>query len=199
MRDDVRRYLEEVNRQRLILEYTCFQPGLFLDYFTYPMQSSKHLKVTQHYIDFDSRQAILIDGGDQPVTFTLVDDLAKVVALAVEYEGVWPADGGVAGWQTTSAELVRIGESLRGPFAIHNVRKIDLAADKLTSPWCPILEHPSIPKDELEGMSRKINLQALKGIAKGEWAVNGDWNRLLPGFRFTDPIQFLARWWEEKS
>ncbi|KAI0911430.1 hypothetical protein F4823DRAFT_560885 [Ustulina deusta] len=200
MRNEVRRYLELVNTPKLVLEYTCFQPGLFLDYFTYPMQSAKHLKITQHYIDFDSRQAILIGDGEQPVTFTLIDDLARVVAEAIDYEGVWPADGGVAGWQTTSAELVRLGERLRGGqcFTVYHVSKIDLDAGNLTSPWYPILEHPSLPKEKLDVMSREINVQALRGIAEGEWVVNDDWNRLLPDFQFTNPSQFLASWWVDK-
>ncbi|KAI3324030.1 NmrA-like family protein [Xylariaceae sp. AK1471] len=197
MRDDVRRYLDDVNRERLVLEYTCFQPGLFLDYFTYPMQSAKHLKITQHYIDVESRQAILVDGGEQPVTFTLIDDLARVVAEAVEYDGVWPSNGGVAGWQTTPAELVRLGERLRGGtnFTIHAVNQADLEAGILTSPWCPVLEHPSIAEKDLESMSRKINVEALRGIVDGEWAVQDQWNRLLPEFQFADPYKFLADWW----
>ncbi|KAI0450351.1 hypothetical protein F5B21DRAFT_491313 [Xylaria acuta] len=200
MRDEVRRYLEFINTPKLVLEYTCFQPGLFLNYFTYPMQSSKHLKITQHYIDFDSRQAILVGDGEQPVTFTLVDDLARVVAEAIDYEGVWPADGGVAGWQTTSAELVRLGERLRGGrcFKIHHVSTADLDAGNLTSPWCPVLEHPSIAKENLDMMSRKINVQALRGIANGEWVVSGEWNRLLPNFQFGNPTQFLASWWADR-
>jgi len=200
MRNQVREYLESVNRPEVRLEYTCFQPGLFLDYFTYPMQSAKHLKITQHYIDFATRQAILVDDGEQPVTFTLIDDLAEVVAEAVDYEGVWPADGGVAGWQTTSAELVRVGERLRGgeKFTIHRVSLADLEAGQFTSPWCPVLAHPSIPVEQLEPMSRKINLEAMKGIPKGEWVVGNDWNHLLPGFQFKDPIEFLTKWWADK-
>ncbi|KAM7199179.1 bifunctional pinoresinol-lariciresinol reductase 2 [Rhypophila sp. PSN 637] len=201
MRAQVRSYLEAVNKPTLKLEYTCFQPGLFLDYFTYPMQSAKHLKITQHYIDFESRQAILVGDGSQPVTFTLIDDLAMVVALAVEYEdGPWPANGGVAGWTTTSAELVRIGERIRGGqmFRIHRVDEEDLVTgDKLNTEWCPVMAHPSIPPDQLDSMTRAINFQAMKGIVAGEWVVDGYWNRLLEprGFRFQDPVEFLERWW----
>lgn len=199
-RTDIRKYLELVNSPNLRLEYTCFQPGLFLDYFTYPMQSAKHLKITQHYIDFETRQAILVDNGEQPVTFTLIDDLAQVVAAAIDYEGIWPADGGVSGWQTTSAELVRVGERLRGgkKFKIYHVSKADLDAGHLASPWCPILAHPAIAEEQLEPMSRKINLEALKGIIEGDWVMTEDWNRLLPAVHFTDPLQFLNKWWTSR-
>ncbi|KAL9616941.1 MAG: hypothetical protein Q9160_008211 [Pyrenula sp. 1 TL-2023] len=201
MRDDVRKYLEEVNSPTQRLEYTCFQPGLFLDYFTYPMQSAKHLKITQHYIDFYTRQAILVGNGDQPVTFTLIDDLAEVVAEAVDYQGTWPAAGGVAGWQTTSAELARLGAQLRGEekFTIHRVSKRDLDSGKFLSEWCPILAHPSIPEEQLEPMSRSINLEAMKGVANGEWVVGEEWNKLLPHYQFADPAQFLAKWWLDRE
>jgi hypothetical protein len=70
--------------------------------------------MSSHYIDFEIRQAILIGDGKQPVTFTLVQDLATIVAEALDFKGDWPVVGGVQGWATTSAELVQIGNKLRG-------------------------------------------------------------------------------------
>lgn len=70
--------------------------------------------MSAHYIDFESRQAIIVDAGRQPVTFTLVQDLAAVVAEALDHPQRWPTVGGVQGWQTTSADLVKLGEKLRG-------------------------------------------------------------------------------------
>ncbi|PYH98083.1 hypothetical protein BO71DRAFT_447454 [Aspergillus ellipticus CBS 707.79] len=199
-RSEVRKYLESVNSPNLQLEYTVFQPGLFLDYFTYSMQSTKHLKITQHYNDFDLRQAILVDDGEQPVTFTLIDDPAQVVAEAIDYEGVWPTGRGVAGWQTTSAEVVRIGERLRGgKFTVHRVHQVDLDAGNFTSPWCPHFAHPSNPEDQIPVLSRKINLEALKDLAGGEWVVTEEWNSLVLAFSCTDPVEFLAKWWEGRS
>ncbi|KAK4206962.1 bifunctional pinoresinol-lariciresinol reductase 2 [Rhypophila decipiens] len=135
---------------------------------------------------FYSMRAELRSNLEAPVIFTLIDDLATVVALAVEYEdGPWPAGGGVAGSTTTSAELVRVGERIRGGqrFKIHRVEEEDVdTGDKLHA-----------------DMTRAINFQAMKGIVAGEWewVVHGDWNRLLEpkGFRFQDPVQFLERWW----
>lgn len=99
-----------------VLKYTLFQPGLFLNYFTHPYPSAKHLVMSVHCIDFENRQAILIDDGNQPVTFTSVQDLAAVVAEALDYPHEWPTVGGVRGWRTTSADLVKLGETLRGVY-----------------------------------------------------------------------------------
>lgn len=73
-----------------------------------------------HYIDFENRQAIIVDEGSQPVTFTIAQDLASVVAEALDYEQRWPTVGGVQGWQTTSADLVKLGEKLRGVFLLNS-------------------------------------------------------------------------------
>lgn len=158
------------------------------------------MKITQHYIDFETRQAILVGDGEHPVTFTLIDDLALVVANAVDYNGIWPTIGGVAGWQTTSAELIRVGERVRGgrKFKIYRVEKADLDVGEFKSSWCPILEHPAITNEQLGTMSRQINLQAMKGIAEGAWTVSDEWNRRLPDFTFADPVKFLERWWAGK-
>ena len=54
-------------------------------------------------IDFESRRAITMEGGDNGVlTLTTVQDLAGVVARAVEYEGEWPEVGGIKGTDMAS-------------------------------------------------------------------------------------------------
>lgn len=52
--------------------------------------------------------------GNYPVCLTTVQDLGGVVAEALDYEGRWPVDGGFFGARTTVAELVRLGEKIRG-------------------------------------------------------------------------------------
>lgn len=194
-----------------------------MNYFTYPYPSGKHLVMSTHYIDFENRQAILVENGDQPVTFTLVQDLAAIVAEALDYPGEWPAVGGVEGWQTTSADLVKLGEKIRGPylslspfpglllvetteltgaggtFTIHSVSRAGLEAGGLQTSWVPLMEHPAIPKGREVEFSRMATGEAMKGIPRGAWAVSDEWNKLLPGFKFTDPERFLRESWEGKA
>lgn len=55
------------------------------------------------------------DGGDDDrITLTSAQDLAAVVARAVEYEAAWPVVGGIRGCEMTVAELLRLGEEIRG-------------------------------------------------------------------------------------
>jgi hypothetical protein len=68
-------------------------------------------------IDFNKRRALTLDGGDDDrITLTTVQDLANVVALAVEYEGEWPVVGGIKGTEISIGELLTLGEKVRGTF-----------------------------------------------------------------------------------
>lgn len=64
--------------------------------------------------DLQNRRAILPAGGDFPITWTTVQDLARVVVEAVDYKGTWPENGGITGTRITSSELLRLIESIRG-------------------------------------------------------------------------------------
>lgn len=65
-------------------------------------------------IDFENRRAWQIADGKYSVTLTTVEDLAEVVARALDFVGPWPEVGGVRGSQVTVASLLSLGEDLRG-------------------------------------------------------------------------------------
>lgn len=64
--------------------------------------------------DFENRRAIVVDGHDFVMTFTTVQDLAGVVAEAVDYDGEWPVIGGIRGNRVTVSQILKIGERVRG-------------------------------------------------------------------------------------
>jgi hypothetical protein len=58
---------------------------------------------------------LVVEGGDESIiTLTTVADFAQVVAKAVDYEGVWPVVGGMAGTRMMIGSLVALGEKVRG-------------------------------------------------------------------------------------
>ncbi|KAB8068361.1 hypothetical protein BDV29DRAFT_195724 [Aspergillus leporis] len=66
-----------------ILEYSLFQPGLFVNYLTYPYNPTKHITSIETPIDFKHRRLLTVDGGeDDRITLTT---------------GEWPIVGGVKG------------------------------------------------------------------------------------------------------
>jgi hypothetical protein len=69
----------------------------------------------EYIVDFNNCRAIILEGGEKDrISLTTVQDLAKIVALAVEYEGEWPLMGGMRGSDLCLQELFDIGERVRG-------------------------------------------------------------------------------------
>jgi hypothetical protein len=98
-----------------VLEYSLFQPGLFVNYLTYPYQSSKHVHAMQTPIDFGNCRALVVEGSDDArVSLITSDDLAELVARAIEYEGEWPVVGGIKADELTLRQIIDLGEKVRG-------------------------------------------------------------------------------------
>ncbi|OAQ76310.1 hypothetical protein VFPBJ_08670 [Purpureocillium lilacinum] len=112
---EIREYLKQLNKDKKIIEYSLFQPGLFVNYFTYPYKSANHVVPIETPIDFNNSRALAIDGAEESrLTLTTVQDLAQVVARAVEYGGEWPIIGGVQGTEITVGQLIALGGKIRG-------------------------------------------------------------------------------------
>ncbi len=56
----------------------------------------------------------MLGDGEERMSLNTVQDLAKVVAAAVEYDSEWPEIVGVCGGQIAILELIRLGEEIRG-------------------------------------------------------------------------------------
>lgn len=88
---------------------------MFTNYFVYPYESAKHFRSFETQVDFNKRRALTLDGGeDDRITLTTAQDLANVVARAIEYEGEWPVVGGIKGTEVSIGQLLAIGEKVRG-------------------------------------------------------------------------------------
>lgn len=61
----------------------------------------------------------MLDGGeDDRITLTTVQDLANIVARAIDYEGKWPVVGGIKGTELSIGQLLALGEKVRGMFPV---------------------------------------------------------------------------------
>ncbi|CEN61260.1 hypothetical protein ASPCAL07922 [Aspergillus calidoustus] len=196
---EIRRYLTELNKDKKVLEYTLFQPGLFANYFTRPYKSSTYIHQIETPIDFEKRRAILVEDGDEGViTLTTVQDFAAVVARAIEYEGEWPVVSGIRGTTLSVRELIALGEKLRGPFKIERVKASDFEAGTWETSWIPRVDHPSIPPEQVDVFSKLGVAGITLAISAGAFAVSDEWNRLLPDYEFTALEPFLRGFWEGK-
>lgn len=181
-----------------MLEYTLFQPGLFVNYLTYPAKSAKHVTPLETPFDLANRRALIAEGSDGArISLSTAEDLASVVARAVEYEGEWPVVGGIRGTDLTLAQLIALGERVRGGrrFHVERVDPDDLKAGKARPSWMPELRHHSVAPENAEKLRPIMASGILAGIAAGAFSVSDEWNRLLPDYKFTTAEDFLADFW----
>lgn len=98
-----------------VLEYTLFQPGLFLDYLASPYQTAKHVAPLDVFISYEKCQAIIVDGHeDVTLTLTTAADTAAVIAKAIGSADEWPEISGIQGNRATLSEIIKLGEKIRG-------------------------------------------------------------------------------------
>lgn len=197
---EIREYLKELNKDKKVLEYSLFLPGLFTNYFTYPYESAMHFRPFQTQIDFNKRRALTLDGGDDDrITLTTAQDLANVVARAVEYEGEWPVVGGIKGTELSVGQLLALGEKVRGePFHIERLKADDLKVGLAKCSWLPTVDHPGIPREQAEALAPVLLAGMLLGTSAGVLKVTDEWNRLLPDYQFTQAEEFLTEAWRDK-
>ncbi|KAF1956828.1 NmrA-like family protein [Byssothecium circinans] len=195
-----REYLKEINKNKKVLEYTLFQPGLALNYLTYPHSSAKHLHLMNIPMDFNSRRFLTVEGGDDSrINLVTVQDLANVVARAVEYEGEWPVVGGIRGTEITMGDLISLAKKIRGGnFDITRLKQSDLESGEYKASWAPVIDHPALKQDQVEAISKHISARILLSFKTGGFAVEDNWNRLLPDYKFTDAEEFLTKAWKGK-
>ncbi|CAL1714285.1 unnamed protein product [Somion occarium] len=177
-KETVREHLREVNGEKKVLEYCLFQCGLFSDYLAFPHKTAKHITPLSLPFDFQNRRAIVVEGRNDidGLTFTKAEDLANVVAEAIDFEGEWPLVGGIRGNYLTIGQILVLGEKIRGqPFSVETIKLEDLETGNINTSWFPVVGHPSIPKEEVESFSK-----------------------LLPSYKFTGVEEFLSEVWAGK-
>ncbi|KAI1199446.1 hypothetical protein F5X97DRAFT_121099 [Nemania serpens] len=197
----VREYLREVNEKQTVIEYTLFQPGLFLDYLAFPYKTSKHLDPLQTVFDFENRRAIVVDGHEEAfMTLTSVADTAAVIARAVGFDGKWPAVGGIRGNRVTISQILEIGTRVRArQFAVEKVRAEDLEAGELKTTWSLEAIHKAVSDDKAQALLKMVCIGTLLSSSKGAWDSSDEMNQLFPEYKFMSIEEFLSRAWKGRS
>ncbi|KAL2866187.1 NAD(P)-binding protein [Aspergillus lucknowensis] len=198
---EIRRYLAELNKDKKVFEYALFQPGLFTNYLTRPYKTSNHIHPLETPFDFNGRRTILLEAGDDAeITLTTVQDLVGVITRAIEYEGEWPVTSGIRGTTLSVGQLVALGEKIRGsPFKVERVKAEDFKAGTWVTSWIPRVDHPSIPPEQVDALS-KLGVAGISlAIGAGAFAVSDEWNQLLPDYHFTQADAFLSEVWKGRA
>jgi hypothetical protein len=154
------------------------------------------------------------------MTYTTVQDLAAVVASAVELADEWPVLAGISGNKVSISQLLTMGEKIRGgysvpyslihklnysceitgrAFTIEKVKLEDLEKGILAASWTLGARHPSFSGEQGEEMRKMVLMGTLVGSVKGAWDVSDEMNMRLPEFKFTDVEEFLTEVWKDKA
>lgn len=198
-KDFIANYLAELNRNDKVLEYSLFQPSIFLDYFAHPHPLSPGLITWPFFIDFENRKAIVLDKGDQPIVLTAIADDSEILARALDDERPWPARGGIQGCKTSINELLALGKAIRGgEWSVEHVSGADIRKGVLNTNWVPQMSHPVIPSEDRAQWSKDFVIMFFMGILNGAWDVSGEWNERFPEYEFTGAEEYLRKAWEGK-
>ncbi|KAK0647978.1 hypothetical protein B0T16DRAFT_407537 [Cercophora newfieldiana] len=192
---EIREILQDLNKDKKVLEYCLFQPGMIMNYLAHPHKPGKYITSSQTPIDFTNRRIILAEGTeDARITVTAAHDLANVVAKAVEYEGEWPLVGGIQGSNLSIAEFIALGEKLHGTIEVERLNMADLEAGLVNSTWRPRIDHPTFrdSPEQAAAMEKVLLGGVLLGFAAGAFDASDDWNKLLPEYKFTGAEEFLT-------
>ncbi|KAL8339716.1 hypothetical protein RB601_006022 [Gaeumannomyces tritici] len=192
----VRKYLEDLNRDKKVIEYTLLSPGMFMDYLAYPRSTdATHTRSFETFINMQEARGFYMEGHEHDsFTLTAITDIVNVVLRAIDYEGEWPVNGGVAGETVTIRQLIELGEKLRGKsFAIEVLDPKDVEAGDLKVTKLDRITHPSIPPEQLEYFTKAALAATLRAIATGGMVVDGEWNRLLPDYKFMTVEELLRK------
>jgi hypothetical protein len=184
-----------------VLEYTLFQPGMFLDYLASPHKTAKYVTPLDTFIDFQNRRAIVVEGHENAVmTYTAVRDIAEIVVRAVAYEGEWPKIGGIRGNRVSVRQMLEIGERVRGrPFAVDRVKLEDLKSGNFKTPWSLARRHPKFTDDsapDMESMLRSVLAGTLLSCVLEAWDVSDEFNCIFPDYEFAGVERFLESVWK---
>lgn len=110
----IHEYLKQINANGPVLEYCLFQTGLFMNYLGYPNKTAKHLHTSGIYHSPGEGHSVIVDDGEGWETWTLIQDSAKVVARAIDYEGRWPEVGGIVGTRIKSKDMLKLMQEVCG-------------------------------------------------------------------------------------
>lgn len=85
-----------------------------------------------------------------------------------------------------------------GAFAVERIPKEDLVKGTWKTSWLPIVAHPAIAPEHLEAAAKEIMAGLILAVNNGSFDISGEWNKLLPDYKFTDAKEFLSWEWRGK-
>ena len=83
-----------------------------MNYLAYPNRTAKYLYNSGMFHCPGEGHSLIVDDGEYWETWTTIQDVAKVVARAIDFEGRWPEIGGVVGTKIKPKDLIKLAEEV---------------------------------------------------------------------------------------
>ncbi|CAF0759888.1 unnamed protein product [Adineta ricciae] len=166
------------------IEYTLFLNGLFMDYFASPQQSNPYLEPMPFGVDMNKCTARFVGTGDEPFNVTLLEDVGKFVAAALDLEH-WELHSGIVGSRTSWNEVIRLGEK---------VREQKFEVERLT-----VDEILATRNQESANSMEAFYADAMIHFAQGEMEYEATLNEHFPAMQVTKIDEFIEKWWKNKQ
>ncbi|KAI8960242.1 NAD(P)-binding protein [Daldinia sp. FL1419] len=196
---EIGHYLEKLNREGKVIEYSRFQVGTFTNYLGHPHKTTNHVHTVPFLFDFENQYAVAVEGSlDDVIVWTTVQDIAGIVCRAVEYEGEWPAIGGISGTRATIRELLRLGEVIGKPLKVEWLKKADLEAEIRKVGDISLPDLRAATPEQVNAFLQAAPARILIGISRGAYDITDEWNRIFPDYKFTQLEEFLKSVWGSK-
>lgn len=164
------------------LECTAFQNGIIMDHFAHgaPKEYDRPLEVFPFIVDIAQRKASIPGTGHEPVTFTSLHDVGRLVAAAVKLKGRWPEELGMQGETTSYNRVVQDVEAVtREKINVEYITKVTLS---------------NMLEDASDAMAF-FHAQVLNVIADGLGVVSPDLNKLVPNVSVMCVKDFISDYW----
>ena len=163
-------------------------------------------------VDHANRRARVAGDLANKLSYTLVSDVANIVAKAIDYEGEWPTVGGINGQTLSIAEEIALGEKVRGKwdcgtipvdnnrtdvttggkYEVETLEVEDLVAGIIKTESLPLLAHPSLEGDERVEFSKHVLRGLTLNAVTGAGTVSDEWNKIFPDYKFVTAEEFLT-------
>jgi hypothetical protein len=191
------------------MSWTCFSPGIFLDYYS-PSSSGTNGKDKlgssdtlwpagfTFIVDFDQRiSEIPGDGNTGIIAFTAADDIGGFIAAAVTQLPLshWPVgEWGICGGVYTPNEIALLAERLRG--SLSQLHKVLIAGPlKMQQLSEEVICQMNSEVVDTEDVGAAFHWKVLLAVLKNELYIKHETHGV--SYRFQDLEAFVRKWWTE--
>ncbi|UJR32309.1 hypothetical protein I4U23_019773 [Adineta vaga] len=155
-----------------------------MDYFATPQRSNPSLEPMVFGVDINKCTAWFAGTGDEPLNVTLLEDVAKFVAAALDLER-WEPHSGIIGSRTSWNEIIRLGEKVRHQkFLVQRLTIDEMLATRSPNPV---------------NLIDTLYPDSMVHFARGEVEYEPTLNQRFSEMKLTKIDEFIEKWWSNRE